>query len=636
MPKDYLRDPDENEPKYKTVEDYDNDLKSKAELAHMWTERIQCADRSYKAWADRFKVEMLYKYYEGFQWFFETDENNRPYVMNMVYSTIENKLPALTFTNPQFTVRARPVGLAFNEDEANQKSQAKEDALNFVAAREDFGLSDKHELALLDAFFGFGVIETGYSDDVCINPYIPTKTKPSVFDCIYSKQIPYDTFRVSDVANWDLSVGKWCGYYEFIPYERLKEYKDKLKMEERSYTVENVESYTNSQTGKVEVSPSTSDQAIGPNGTCKIWKLWDMETDKFTLFAPDDAKSRGDSILSYKDYDFIPLSTLRFGKRRKGWYPYPPVWNWISPQDEINDTRQAQRIHRKRFSRKYMAIASRFESEEELDKFLYGPDGTVIKVNSLEAIKSIEDAPLDPVDAQSLVIAYDDFNRASGTPDEYRATTVSANRTTATQAGIIDRRSQVREAKDTTRVGNFLCCIGGNILRALRKAKKPFWIKARLNNEAFLGVVKPNNYKWKTISPQSLKDEDHDIALNITSVSPISAQQDKQAFMEFLALLTQYELLAFSPALIREAAYRVGYKNETVLEQFQQWAQLAAIGRQVQLQGAANPGMGMPGASGVQPAVNGQQMAQQQNDQGMPPDNQEIMNTIFNRGGSAQ
>lgn len=631
MSKDYLRDPEESETKYKSVEDYDNELKSKAELATSWRSRIAGADRAYKAWSDRFKTEMLYQYYEGFQWFFQADENNRPYVMNMIYSSIESKLPSLTFENPQFTVRARPAGLTFDEESANQKSQAKQDALNFIAARSEFGLGDKHELALLDAFFGFGVLETNYSEEVCTNPYIPLKAKPSVFDCVYAKQIPYDTFRVAANANWDLSVGKWWGYFEFVPHSRLAEYKEQLNLNAKAYSSEDDLTYTSAESGKIEVAPDAN-QAVGPPGTCKIWKLWDFETNKFTLYAPDDAKTIGDAILEYSDFDFCPLSILRFGKRRKGWYPYPPVWNWISPQDEINDTRQTQRIHRKRFSRKYLANPGKFESEEELSKFLYGPDGTVIKVNSLDAVKAVEDAPLDPVDSQTLVLAYDDFNRASGTPDEYRGMQVSSNRTTATQAGIIDRRSQVREAKDSVRVADFLCDIGKHILKALRKTKKPFWVRAKLDNETFLGEVKTVSHGWKTIPAQLLRDEDYDIDLNVTSVSPISAQTDKQAFMEFLALLTQYEILAFSPALIREAAYRTGYKNEAVLNQFQQWAQLAALGRQAQLQNqSGGGGSGGGGGGGVQPNIGGPQMAQQQIDQSTPPDNQQIMNQIFNR-----
>src|SRR5712671_577539 len=108
---------------------------------------------------------MLYQYYEGFQWL-SAEEDNRPYVINMIFSTIETKLPNLLFDNPTFSVRSRPKGVTYNEDAAEKLSQAKEDALNYVCNRREFGLGDKHELASLDSFFGFGIMEVGTSKEL--------------------------------------------------------------------------------------------------------------------------------------------------------------------------------------------------------------------------------------------------------------------------------------------------------------------------------------------------------------------------------------------------------------------------------------------------------------------------------------
>jgi hypothetical protein len=622
--KSYLDPPQADEDKYQGIEDYDKQLKTRTELARMWAARITSADRTYKTWADRFRIEMLYQYYEGFQWFFETDENNRPYVINMVQSTIESKLPSLIFQEPQFSLRPRPVGLSYDADSASQRSQVKEDALNYVCSRQEFGIADKHELAVLDAFFGFGVIEVDTSDELAMNPYIPLKGKVDPLDTLYSKQIPFDTFRASATSNWDNSTGKWYGYFEFIPHSRLQKYKDKLRLEDKPYSDLDEVSITDSSTGKITVATDTNN-VIGPPNTCKIWKLWDFETGKFCMYSPDG--NAGDAILEYRDFNTSTLSFLRFGKRRKGWYPYPPVWNWVSPQDEINDTRQAQRLHRKRFTRKYQVMANALESEDELDKFLYGPDGTVIKVNRENAITPIADAEMDPVDVQSLSLAYDDFNRISQTPDEQRGVNVSSNRTTATQANIMNQQSQIKQAKDATRVAEFMCDIGRKILHALYKVKKNFWIEARLPNmDGPMMELKPIQKSWKQINGIALRDRDFDIDMTVTSMSPISAQQDKTSFMEFLAVITQYEILAFSPALIREAAYKTNYKNAAVLNQFQQMAQLASIGRLEQLKQQVAP---ISSPQGAQPG----QLAQQQTDASTPPDLQQISNMIFNKQG---
>src|SRR5712675_2903144 len=75
-----------------------------AEPAERWIRRWTSADRVYQAWAHRFKIPVLYQYYEGFQHLIEQDENSRAYVVNLIYSTIEQKLPNLLFDNPSFTL----------------------------------------------------------------------------------------------------------------------------------------------------------------------------------------------------------------------------------------------------------------------------------------------------------------------------------------------------------------------------------------------------------------------------------------------------------------------------------------------------------------------------------------------------
>lgn len=612
-----------NEPKgetFKDQQDYEDTIKTRSELAELWANKLAAADRVFTVWSNRFKVSALYQYYEGFQHMGDFDENNRPYVVNLIYSTIEQKLPSMIFDNPSFTLRPHPYGETYDFDTAVKTTQLKEDTLNFIASRREFGLLDKHELAILDAFFGFGVIETDYSGERSTNPELNTRGN-SPLDKFYCKHIPFDTFRVSAAANWDLSVGKWFGYYEFVPMERLKKYIDEGKIiEPKQYGVEDSDFATlPSMDGKIVIGDNSQD--IAPYGTIKIWYLWDFEHAKKITLCPDHANN-GDRLLDYESFKNCPISVLRYGKRRKGWYPLPPVFNWLSPQDEINDIRQAAKIHRKRFSRKYAILEGSMDPEEE-DKFLYGPDGTAFKVNNQNAIKAVEDAPLDNANPQSLISSYEDMNRVSGTSDEQRGI---ADRQTATQSNIINSRSQIRESKDVARVGNFLVDVAHNILRAVGKAGSSFWISTKLP-EGLLGELKNNNTRWTKVPSSLFKTEDYDVDLQVSSISPVYQQEDKKTFMEFLAVLTQYPILSMSPALLREAAYRIGYKNSSVLNQFQQLAQLAAIGREMQAKAALQP---VP--QGQQPTQEGQ-LPQQQVAHSTPPDSEQIMNTIFNRAG---
>lgn len=598
-------------------------------LALKWRGRIDAADRVYNNWATRFKTSQLYSYYEGFQWMYETDDQNRPYVINLIFAAIETKIPNLIFNDPEFTLTPRPTGTQFDLNSAMESTQTREDALNFVCSRSEFGLTEKHELAILDAFFGFGVMEVDYNENRLFNPQLNSKPKKGSLDSLYCKYIPFDTFRVSANANWDLSTGKWFGYYEFVPYERLEEYAEKLNISDKVWQDGASEAgLIDSSTGKITQSGDTN-FVIPPAGTKKIWFIWDFELMKRYAIAIDDAKSDDDAILKVMDFDHSIISTLRFGKRRKGWYPLPPVWNWLSPQDEINDIANTQKVHRRRFSRKYAIKENSMEQDEE-DKFLYGPDGTTfkVKINPIEAIMPVQDPPLDPATVQSLARSYDDFSRVAGSSSERQQV---ADRTTATQANLMDQAAQIRESKDSVRVGNFLEDFGRNVLRCLRKAKGPFWIKVKDRTEHVLGTMKDQT-SWKMIPKQIFKGDDYDISLNISSVSPVGQNNDKKAFMEFLALLMQYPIISMSPDLIREAAYRTGYKNSAVLNTFMQLAQLQEIGKMVMAKEqvvALSAQNGMQG-QGPQPAQPGQ-LSQQQVAASTPPDNSAIMDAIFNR-----
>lgn len=595
---------------------------TKQELTSRWEANIKSADRVYQAWAQRFKCSVLYQYYEGFQHLIEQDQNNLPYVVNLIYASIEEKLPNMLFDAPAFVMRPHPYG-DDADDDSMKLTGVKEDALNFVCGRSEFGLNDNHELAVLDAFFGFGVLETDYSTERQFNPEL-TDGRNDPLDRVYCKQIPFDQFRASARANWKLTQGRWYGYFEFLPYAELEQYiKEDLIVEPPKVDYQE-DDFANlpSVNGKLVVNDAQ--EQVAPSGTVKIWKLWDFEKMKRIVFC-ESAVDEDNRILEYESFEYSPISTLRLGKRRKGWYPLPPVFQWLSPQDEINDIAQAARIHRKRFSRKYIAVKDTID-EEEMEKFLYGPDGTVVWVNKLDNFKPVDDAPLDNANPMALQRSYDDMNRVSGTSNE-RLQADAPDRQTATAASLMNQSAQIRESKNLTRVGEFLISFGRNCLRAMGKAGPGFWIPSKVP-EGLLSELQTENTKWVKLSSSLFKAEDYDVDIAMASISPIYQEQDKKSFFEFLACLTQYEIISMSPGLLREAAYRIGYKNDKVLNQFQQLAQLAALGRLV----AAKQQVQTIGTGGPQPTQPGQ-LPQQQMDASQNPFLQQLTNAVFNKQG---
>jgi len=57
-----------------------------------------------------------------------------------------------------------------------------------------------------------------------------------------------------------------------------------------------------------------------------------------------------------------------------------------------------------------------------------------------------------------------------------------------------------------------------------------------------------------------------------------------QKLITFLGILNQFQMVMFSPALIREVAYKTGYRNEKVIRQMQQSAIMQRMSQIQQLQ----------------------------------------------------
>lgn len=245
----------------------------------------------------------------------------------------------------------------------------------------------------------------------------------------------------------------------------------------------------------------------------------------------------------------------------------PLTWNWVHAQNEQNESKEAQRMHRRRFKRIYTIVNNRIDDFDEIQQLLSGPDGTCIKVNQADAIIPVPNADLGASARESLQTSKDDFLVMSGTTAEQLG---QADRITATQATYSANRAQVRENAEKSRVGKFLIK-GAHKVILLQQSKlvKPFPVS---NQQGLSRMVDPM---------QDLGDEGVEFKafLEVDSQSPIANDEEKQKFLEFLSLLSQFPQFSLSPILVRELAFRTGYRNERVIQEFMQMAQLAMIGQ---------------------------------------------------------
>ena len=566
-----------------------------------WQTRIQAANKFHGEWAGKFKCKMLEEYYEGWQWKQRRDyptTNYLPYTINLFYSTIKIKLASLLFQKPKFLVTPNPGNMQWNEDFAVQSAQLKEDVLNTIVRNPNVNFTKHVKLAALDSFFRFGLIEVGYANDwrnpQKQDPQLKSWDDPEVHaeddkvieenlvpvnERFYVKRIRPSRFRVCVSEATELNDHDWFGYYEYY-YTRTLMLTKGIKWPE-NYTGG---SYISAEYANGFIGSEKDDifkQLYMDGEISRVWHIWDNVSGKRLLLLDNDEMSE----LWSGEFESSGLVDIRWDLRLKGFYPIPPTFQWLSPQDEINEAREQTRSYRRRFTRKFQAVKGQVD-EEEKEKFASGPDGIIIEVKQPDAIKSIDNPEIGPTSENALIIAKDDFNIISGTSAEARGQ--DSDRETATQAKIVDTRSQIRESAEQLDFSVFLCSIGRELLcQCQERLVEGLWIKYTQNS----GPVDPQVQQsqapiYQYVTGQQIDDGyDFEVEFDVQNATPAAMQAAQQSFVSFLSLL-QNPIVLMSPAMIREAAYRVGYRNEAIIKQAQQAAQ---VHMQMQVAQAAGP-----------------------------------------------
>jgi hypothetical protein len=550
-----------------------------------WAARIHGADRKYQDWENRFKCKKLVEYYENFQWKLKTGDitsSDAPYVLNLFHSTIEIKLASYLFQRPSFVLTPEPGKDQWDQDFAVQSAQIKQDTLNTIIKNRNMKFAKVLKRAALDAFFRFSIIEVGYAAD-WRNPLkdeveLKSWTDPDLLDSpkdkvvkneevptnerFFVKRIKPERFRVSVSDAEELEDHEWVGYYQYYYTDTLKNTPG-IKFPENtggSYISKDIGEGTDTNLEVIKSGRQIS----------KVYHIWDMVAKKRRMLLAD---SEFDEIWSH-DFERHPLIDLKWFIRTDGFYPIPPCWYWLSPQDEINESREQVRSFRRRFTRKYEVIQNQIDPEE-IEKFVSGGDGSVVLVKQAGAILPIPNPEIGATAQDALIQAKEDFLVVSGTSAEARP---GGDRETATKSKIADARARIRESAEQIDFSEFVCTIGREILaQASEKLVEGLWVKYSNGpgNEA-LQDYQANQQIYKWITSQDLSDGyDFDVAIDIQNATPAAMEKEREAFTSFIAFITQFPFIAMSPILIREAAYRFGYKNEAVIHQVQQTAAAA-------------------------------------------------------------
>ncbi|KKL83902.1 hypothetical protein LCGC14_1970100 [marine sediment metagenome] len=595
----------------------------------LWHNRIGKANEYYTLWANKFRVEDLEEAYYGFQWDLDTlPADYIPYVHNMIFVAIDIKSPSLIFQNPIFSLENIPSSEEFDLETAQVSAKLKQDTINYFATADKIGLSASVELAILDAFFRFGVVEVGYSADWIDNP---RASKPELAadsdelekgsgkvlkqpkripqaERVYTKYIPSKNFRVGGIDSQDVNTCSWCGYWEWVRTEDILSNKN---FDLKGINLSSSSGRSADFVGSVSALADEERLLEQQGDVTRWWKIWDLRSKKKIFYLKET-----DSIIREKTFTNLPLHILKFRERLRGFYPLPLAFNWISPQVEINETREAARAHRRRFQRKYTYHESAFD-EDELEKLENGGDGTFVarKTADPNSITPVPNADLGAQHIQALQISTTDFDNVAGISAQQRLQSTSE---TATQTKEVSARSNIRDARDVNQSKEFILSIATDVLITVRdKFVNDFWIKIYdANTNDTFGVIQDTLEEWRLLSPEMFGKDDFKLTMDVASLSPIIQDANKSKFIEFISILQSFPFISLSPELVVETAAQVGYKNKRVISVFQQMAQATQLGAQQQSQ-----------ETGAQPG----QIAQREVAQNSPNTTEQIRNQLRNQ-----
>lgn len=596
--------------------------KSKADKID-FTKRVNNANRTFNKWYEKFKVEMAIRYFEGFQWekFDNGKQDYTPYTVNLVYSTIRIKRASLLFDNPKFIVRSAPESDSPNFDpiSSDQKANLKSIALNSWVEDERNNFLIETKMAAEDAFFGFGIIEVGYSATVLDNPNIKKplfsddsvdqsddekpiyEDKSEVIDSekVFIKRIPFNQFRSSGRDAYILNRANWVGYFDYYDFKDCRAAWPKVYNNEKVFAgYRNVDSDTSILSNISDMNDEDFKDLKNEGNLCKIWKMWDFKAGR--IFWWDETN---ELVLDEEEFDYCCLHTLVFDRARTGFLPIPPVFNWLSPQDEVNECSEQLRVHRRRANRKYLYDRNKLSDEDELQKLVNGPDGVTTGVDGpvdATTIAPLPMAPLDPAIREAFINAKDNFNIVTLTGSEQRG---QVDRETATAANIKNQNAQQAEAEPKDVVAEWLNGIARSIIRKLAQTTKPFWVKELIQpNEHLGGNVQKGQTSYKQISGEQIEGEDFKTDIEISSISPIDNEAELQKLIQFLSIINQFPEVAISPLLVRTVAKKIGITDEAVIAEAQQMAQMRMVSmmQQAQMQNSQQQQpQGSPAASAI-------------------------------------
>lgn len=583
--------------------------KKKKDEAKDWLEKILAAKKAKDNWRQKFQVDLAYEYYEGRQRpsHIPSDEW---ITVNLIWSQLQAELPTLYSTDPYYYIKLRksystnPMDLVLYES----KAKIRQAYLNYL--KSELNLKPKIRLSILDAFFQFGVMKVVYSVDLNDNPekeepifdengfpqldnegqpMLEPEFLPANEEYRVTRIHPNDFFVDADAGPLDDEVRWKCHRVKktLEDVQNDKKYEKKFRNTAKATEVsdEPDKMKENRQKG-----PGTYLKDEKTPDTVVLYEIYDLKKKEFLVVSEgsDEFAIKPQEIPPGIEQD--PFVDLRFSMRDSSWYPIPPVSQWLDPQREFSELRSKVLTHRKRFNRKYELDAKAFsDPENATSKLITGDDGTVIIKDGMTmgpGVTAIQDAPLDQQIHMEYGYIRQDFMELSMGPNQRGAT---AGVDSATEAGILEKRTVIREGDRVGLVSDFMLTIGRKLDQL---------VQVYLSQGMAVKVVGPQGEFWEEIQPDAYEDikGEFEYTMDVGATTPNLPEIERAQWTAFLNLIAAAPFLGTSKRLLQKTGEMFHQNDEVLIDELHQMAIQATQAMQAGAQGGT-PNITQPGTA---------------------------------------
>lgn len=578
-----------------------------------WEEKIQRSKKVREHWKTLFKVDLARDYFDGRQ--NPGYPSNEWVTINKIYSHLKSQLPSLYAADPYFYVKLRRSFSPNAMDIAlwEKRGRMRQSMLNYL--KDELKLKIKARLCIQDAHFAYGVMKVHYKAEQVKNPsygntIMSEETESPLYDdngepLLEPEYIPVnERYKITRIHPDDFLFDEDAGPLEddwtwvaqrvrmtlSDAQKDLRYSKTALKLlEGKGETKDDEEKKREERQkgsevrGRSEVHSFNKKKTFGKDELVVFWEIYNLKKKTWLMIAENGEIPIIDEKKVPPGVEKHCFALLRFTLRDNSPYPIPPLSQGIDPQKEYNMSRSQLLTHRKRFNRKYLAKGNWANSEDELAKIESGDDGTIAVVPMGAELDPIKDAPLDQQRYIELgFLNQDMIELLGGTSDESRGI---AGAESATQAGILDKRLEIKEGDAMSMVVDFIKDIA---------RKLDMQVQTHITKDEAVRVTGPQGEFWEIIKASEYENinGEYEYSVNVGATMPRMPQMERASWQAFLQLLGNFPHLLAQKHLLKRMAEMHHIEDEAMLEELYQ------LGRQI-----LTAQVPMPGQSGSQPGV---------------------------------